>query len=268
VAGKNVWSEDPALEGSEVTGTITVTQEVVTVSNNGQTVVPFTLFTVVDVASLAVILNGVRQIEGVTEAYILSSENSVTFTEGLTLNDDVLFIHNAADATPASIVAGTSVSLTAAGIPTNAQSVIAADTALSITELRNVSGTSHGAVAMVSDNGTMNQYYWDLASSVIDDGISVIHPTSITGAGRWLLSLGNFVDTIHSVYSSGAVGALARVIFLGDVTIGDGSGGIFYWDPATSKATATGVNIVDTSVSFANQGTGAGTGCYIRVSTF
>jgi hypothetical protein len=44
----------------------------------------------------------------------------------------------------------------------------------------------------------------------------------------------------------------------------DGGGGIFNWDASVNKNTANGVTVIDPSVSLANQGTGVGTGCWMR----
>ena len=46
--------------------------------------------------------------------------------------------------------------------------------------------------------------------------------------------------------------------------IGDGGGGIFAWESAVDKAGANGGTIVDPSVSLALQGTGVGTGAWVR----
>jgi len=45
---------------------------------------------------------------------------------------------------------------------------------------------------------------------------------------------------------------------------GDGAGDLFIWDATVSKPDANGGTIIDPSVSLANQGTGVGTGCWIR----
>lgn len=54
-----------------------------------------TLFTFADIVynigfnDLRIFINGVRQIEGAAEAYVETSANSVTFTEGLEAGDKV-----------------------------------------------------------------------------------------------------------------------------------------------------------------------------------
>lgn len=50
----------------------------------------------------------------------------------------------------------------------------------------------------------------------------------------------------------------------GYYSINDGGGGIFNWDSAQDKANANGGTIIDPSVSLALQGTGSGTGCWVR----
>jgi len=39
-------------------------------------------------------------------------------------------------------------------------------------------------------NGTFSIFMWDPTSSAADDGIAVVKPTDITGAGRWRLVAG------------------------------------------------------------------------------
>jgi hypothetical protein len=261
----NIWSTDPALD--TLTGVLEITEEIV-VATAAQTLVAFTTFTVIDVSSLAVHINGIRQLEGATNSYVLTTESSVTFSEGLTEDDQVHFVFNAALADPPVVTPGSTVSISTPAATVTAQRITDAQSAQSVAELRDLSGIFNGNIALVADVvNPINQYYWAPASSAVDDGITTIKPTLTTGAGRWILSRGNFIDTIALIFSTGAA-ILDRIIFLGGTTIADGAGGIFYWNPATTRSTANGTSILDPTVSLINQGTGTGTGCYIRVSTF
>lgn len=102
----NVWSQDPCLEESDAASEgVAAQKEEQTVGVQDQTVFTLVDFIVPNSASLAIYLNGRRQIEGITEAYIMASTTQVTFTSGLDLDDKLTFVLNELDADAAASVA-------------------------------------------------------------------------------------------------------------------------------------------------------------------
>ena len=61
----------------------------------------------------------------------------------------------------------------------------------SIAALRNISGSANGAVAKTlgyyaNGDGGGNDFYWDSSLTTSDNSGSIIKPTSVSGAGRWV----------------------------------------------------------------------------------
>ncbi|GAF78082.1 unnamed protein product, partial [marine sediment metagenome] len=61
----------------------------------------------------------------------------------------------------------------------------------SYAELRNILYVSdndfvHLLGGLAPNDGDQGQFYWDSTSTTADDGVDVIKPTDIVGAGRWL----------------------------------------------------------------------------------
>jgi len=76
--------------------------------------------------------------------------------------------------------------------------------------------------------------------------------------------LSSSVDTIGDLIGLDEATTTEELEVYGYYAKGDGSGGLFIWDSTISKADANRGTIIDPSVSLANQGTGVGTGCWIR----
>ncbi len=74
-------------------------------------------------------------------------------------------------------------------------------------------------------DGTFLFYLWDGTSSAADDGVNVIKPTAITGAGRWRLAAGIGAGII--IPGSSGVGSPEGVVL--------GSPGNIYVDTATGN---------------------------------
>lgn len=67
-----------------------------------------------------------------------------------------------------------------------------------IADLRLVTGTIDGQIISISGyytvgDGGGGSFYWDSSSSTADNGGTVIKPTAVGGAGRWI-ALGNYLD--------------------------------------------------------------------------
>src|SRR5260370_27920531 len=56
---------------------------------------------------------------------------------------------------------------------------------------------------LAQNDGGQGQFFWDSASTLADDGGTVLKPASVSGAGRWRR---NFADNIYNVKWFGAVG--------------------------------------------------------------
>jgi len=78
------------------------------------------------------------------------------------------------------------------------------------------------------------------------------------------VGLTSSVDTIGDLIGLDEATTTEELEVYGYHEKGDNSGGLFIWDSTASKADANGGTIVDPTVSLANQGTGVGTGCWIR----
>jgi len=76
--------------------------------------------------------------------------------------------------------------------------------------------------------------------------------------------LASSVDTIGDLIGLDEAATVGELDVYGYHTKGDSAGGLFVWDSTTSKADANAGTIIDPTVSLANQGTGVGTGCWIR----
>jgi len=76
--------------------------------------------------------------------------------------------------------------------------------------------------------------------------------------------LSSSVDTIGDLIGLDETTTIGELEVYGYHTKGDSAGGLFIWDSTTSKANANAGTIIDPTVSLANQGTGVGTGCWIR----
>jgi len=77
----------------------------------------------------------------------------------------------------------------------------------------------------------------------------------------------NSIDTIGDLIGLDEEITIGELEVYGYYAKGDGAGDLFIWDSTTSKANANGGTIIDPSVSLANQGTGIGTGAWIRQYT-
>lgn len=86
-----------------------------------------------------------------------------------------------------------------------------------VADLRTVTGTVQHEMAVVlgssavGDGGGSN-YFWDATSSATDNGTTVVKPTAVSGAGRWLR------QTMNGVSFSGSAGALS-ILSNGDVSV-------------------------------------------------
>lgn len=266
----NVWAEDPAL--GAITNDVTIEQQIVT-ATAGQTVFPLTEFTVTDAAALAVHVNGIKEYRGAGYGWTLTAPTEVTLTTGATVGDLVVFTLNTITADPTLNIAASDVAATVADQgDINLQNHLDAMDTNTIAELRTLTGTTHGALARIVGTQAVGDtfpqlYRWDAASTATDDDIAIIQPTATAGAGRWVALTPPFVDLLDDIFST-IYPIASRLIFLGGTTINDGNGGIYYWNSATVRSAANGTVIVDPSVSKANQGTGSGVGCYIRVTQF
>ena len=71
------------------------------------------------------------------------------------------------------------------------------------------------------------------------------------------------VDLISGLPTSDQT-IIGSINVLGYNAINDGGGDIFNWDSTIDKSTANGVKVFDPDQTLANQGSGVGTGCWIR----
>jgi len=76
--------------------------------------------------------------------------------------------------------------------------------------------------------------------------------------------LASSVDTVGDLIGLDEATTTEELEVYGYHTKGDSAGGLFIWNSTTSKADANAGTIIDPTVSLANQGTGVGTGCWIR----
>ena len=89
----NVWSQAPCDSSTGGgTGAVSVIKEIQVVTTAGQTLFVLQTMIVENEENLAVYVNGVRQIYGLQYGYIVPSRTSVTFTEGLNVGDEILFV--------------------------------------------------------------------------------------------------------------------------------------------------------------------------------
>jgi len=85
-------------------------------------------------------------------------------------------------------------------------------------------------------------------ASIVDDGVFV----NVFNVS----TMEDILTTSYTTYST--------VNIRGYHSENDGGGGLFNWNSSMNKSNANGGTIIDPSVSLANQGTGVGTGCWIR----
>jgi len=78
------------------------------------------------------------------------------------------------------------------------------------------------------------------------------------------VGLTSSVDTIGDLIGLDEATTTEELEVYGYYAKGDGVGGLFIWDSTANKPDANGGTIIDPSVSLANQGTGIGTGCWMR----
>lgn len=260
----NVWEADATVaETSQLQAKVSDEKHIATTAQ--------TLFLLTTISytpgskNLACYINGVRQNRDT--AYTETSNSSVTFTEGLDVGDEVLFVINDYEATAVDADA-TAVEIN--GLVTNVEQAFNTLAVETLAALRLLTGTSHGSKArlwgMTSlGDSHVKEYYWDAVSVEAEVIPSIIVPTGIT-TGRWILQSALVMPLITTVLNPGiSIEPLFdSAYFLGLSTEGDGSGGMLYWVVATNKNTADGVDIFDPSVLLADQGTGVGTGCYHR----
>jgi len=101
----------------------------------------------------------------------------------------------------------------------------------------------------------------DYSITVRDKKTALVY-TSPVGTGV-LSSINSLVQVSDLVGYTPATDN-TTVDVLGYYAVNDGGGGLFNWDSSINKNTGNGGTIVDPSVSLANQGTGVGSGCWMR----
>lgn len=117
-------------------------------------------------------------------------------------------------------------------------------------------------------DGNGGEFYWSASSALTGDDFYAVVPTGHTGNGRWLRMTINGTGTTASAVSIAALKALpkpttnnASITVLGYYTPGDGGGGEFYWDAASSAS--AGLNASNFEVVVPDAG---GTGRWISVN--
>jgi len=115
----------------------------------------------------------------------------------------------------------------------------------------------------IQNAGTPANIYVDTDYSIIvrNKNLTLIYTSLSNNAEAGLASS---VDTIGDLIGLDEATTTEELEVYGYHTKGDGVGGLFIWDSTVSKPNANGGTIIDPSVSLANQGTGVGTGCWIR----
>lgn len=141
------YSQLLAAQGSlDFAGTVAETAS----ATAEQTVFTLTVTTYIPGSNnIAVYVQGVRQHPS---AYTETSSSVVTFSEGLALGTQVLFVINER-AVGADTVTGSSVTVTSQGVSTNVQQVIANLNVADYTELRALSAREAGISIQVTDEG-------------------------------------------------------------------------------------------------------------------
>jgi len=115
----------------------------------------------------------------------------------------------------------------------------------------------------IQNAGTPANIYVDTDYSIIvrNKNETLIYASLSNNAEAGLSSS---VDTIGDLIGLDEATTTEELEVYGYHAKGDGAGGLFIWDSTASKPNANGGTIIDPSVSLANQGTGVGTGCWIR----
>lgn len=104
---------------------------------------------------------------------------------------------------------------------------------------------------------------------VFDPSVSLANQGTGVGLGCWVIRLEGKVvplDTISDLLApnSELIAQGVSVSVSGYSTKNDGGGGLFNWDATADKATANAGTIIDPDKSLALQGTGTGSGCWVR----
>jgi len=115
----------------------------------------------------------------------------------------------------------------------------------------------------IQNAGTPANIYVDTDYSIIvrNKNLTLIYTSLSNNAEAGLASS---VDTIGDLIGLDEATTIEELEVYGYYAKGDGAGGLFIWDSTTIKANANAGTIIDPSVSLANQGTGVGTGCWIK----
>lgn len=112
------------------------------------------------------------------------------------------------------------------------------------------------SIIRVTVNGTTTQYQNNVAGTAFVEGDFGGSPSPVPTTKYHFGSLAG-------MYASGVEDSCTIMY---RANSGDGGGGVFSWIPTYDRTTADGVIAVDPSVGLNVQGTGAGTGCYVRES--
>jgi len=115
----------------------------------------------------------------------------------------------------------------------------------------------------IQNAGTPANVYVDTDYSITvrNKNLTLIY-TSLSNNAE--VGLASSVDTIGDLIGLDEATTTEELEVYGYHTKGDSAGGLFIWDSTASKSNANGGTIIDPSVSLANQGTGTGSGCWIR----
>jgi len=115
----------------------------------------------------------------------------------------------------------------------------------------------------IQNAGTPTNIYVDTDYSITvrNKNESLIYTSLSNNAEAGLASS---IDTVGDLIGLDEETTTGELDVYGYYTSGDSAGGLFVWDSTTSKADANAGTIIDPSVPLANQGTGIGTGCWIR----
>ncbi|MCP4340189.1 MAG: tail fiber protein [Desulfobulbaceae bacterium] len=131
----------------------------------------------------------------------------------------------------------------------------------SYAELRNIYLVSdndfvHLLGGVAANDGDQGQFYWDSANTETDDGVDIIKPTDIVGAGRWL-RLGGAASFNLTYENFAAVRVLVPPDFddgtiyaLGQTTRNDGGQGLFYYDTTETAADDDYFILIPDSITF------------------
>ena len=133
------------------------------------------------------------------------------------------------------------------------------------TSLRNVSNVENNDLihllgGIAPNDGDQGSFYWSSTSTAADDGVDIIKPTDITGAGRWL-RLGGAASFNLTYGSFTAARALeppdfddGTIYVLGKSARNDGGQGLFYYDLTATLADDDYFTLIPDSITFPDPG--------------